>query len=118
MFVSGNLIKEQHSAQPSYTASPSHHKLVKILCLNCKTARRIPAPPLLQDDSDTPQGPESAMQVDGTRAEGGKRKRPKKVYKQPFFERPEHILFRGNKMVVKTEDAPQDETAAQASESV
>lgn len=58
------------------------------------------------------------MQVDGTRAGGRKRKGPRKVYKQPFFERPEHILFRGNKMVVKTEDAPQDETAAQTSESV
>ena len=60
------------------------------------------------------------MQVDGTRAEGRKRKGLKKkvVYKRPFFERPEHILFRGNKMVVKTEDPPPHETAAQASESV
>ena len=59
------------------------------------------------------------MQVDGTGVEGKKNKRPKKkvVYKQPFFERPEHMLFRGNKLVVKTEDPLLHETTAQASES-
>jgi len=96
-------------------SSSSHQKLVRLLCLSCMAARRIPAPPLLRGDSNPP----SAMQVDGTRAEGRKRKGPKRkvVYKQPFFERPEHILFRGNKMVVKTEGLPPHETAAQASES-
>lgn len=75
---------------------------------------RIPAPPLSQDDLGSPPDLESATQVDGTRAEGRKRKRSKKaVYKPPFFERPEHILFRGNKMVVKTEDPPQGGMAAQ-----
>jgi len=114
MFVSGYLISEQHSAQFAYIASSSHQKLVRLSCLNCKTSRRIPAPPLLQGDSDSP----SAMQVDDTRAKGRKRKGPKKVgYRQPFFERPEHILFRGNKMV-RMEDSPPHETAAQASESV
>jgi len=60
------------------------------------------------------------MQVDDTETEGQKRKRRKKkaAYKQPFFERPEHILFRGNKMVAKMEDLPLDETAAQVSESI
>ena len=54
------------------------------------------------------------MQVDGTEVGGKKRKRPKKkvVYKQPFFERPEHMLFRGNKLVVKTEGPPSDEITA------
>ena len=47
------------------------------------------------------------MQVDGTGAGGKKRKRPRKVvYKQSFFERPEHMLFRGNQMIVRTEDLP------------
>ena len=57
------------------------------------------------------------MPVDGTGAEGKRRKRTKKkiVHKQPFFERPEHILFRGNKVVVKTEDPPPHETAGQVS---
>ena len=120
MFVSGYLITEQHLAQFAHIASSSHQRLVRLSCLNCKTARRIPAPPLLQGDSDSPQDPESATQVDGTRAEGRKRKGPKKkvVYKQPFFERPEHILFRGNKIMVNTEDLPQHETTAQASGSV
>jgi len=60
-----------------------------------------------------------AVPVDGTRVEGKRRKRPKKkvVYKQPFFERPEHMLFRGNKMIVKMEDSPPHETTAQVSES-
>lgn len=60
------------------------------------------------------------MPVDGTRSEERKRKRPRKkvVYKQPFFERPEHILFRGNKMVVKAEDPPLPKAAVQVSESV
>ena len=48
------------------------------------------------------------MQVDGsTGAEGkNRRKRSKKkaVYKRPFFERPEQILFRGNEAVVKSDD--------------
>lgn len=72
----------------------------------------------MQDDSDPPQDPESAIPVDGTGVEGKRRKRPKKkvMYKQPFFERPEHMLFRGNKMVVKTEDSPH-ETTAQVTES-
>ena len=59
------------------------------------------------------------MPVDGPRVEGKRRKRPRKkvVYKQPFFERPEHMLFRGNKMVVNTEDSPPHETTVQVSES-
>jgi len=74
---------------------------------------------VLQDSSDSPPDPKPATQVDETRTDGKKRKRRKKVvYKQPFFERPEHILFRGNKMVVKTEDLPLGETTAQVSESV
>ena len=58
------------------------------------------------------------MPVDGAGVEGKRRRRPKKkvVYKQPFFERPEHVLFRGNKMVVKTEGPPPHETTAQVSE--
>lgn len=35
------------------------------------------------------------------------------AYKQPFFERPEHILFRGNEMIVKTDDAVSGEATAQ-----
>jgi len=59
------------------------------------------------------------MQVDVTEAEGKKRKQPKTnvVYKQPFFERPEHILFRGNRMVVQVEDSPSHETTGQVPES-
>lgn len=59
------------------------------------------------------------MLVDGAGVEGKRRKRPKKkvAYKQPFFERPEHILFRGNKMVIRAEDSPPDKTTMQASES-
>lgn len=59
------------------------------------------------------------MQVDGAGVEEKKRTRPKKkaVYKQPFFERPEHMLFRGNRLVVKTEDCSSYETTTQASES-
>lgn len=107
--------------QLSYAASSSHKKLVRLLCLNCKTTRRIPAPPLSQDDSDPPPGPESATQVDGAGTEGKrpKRKRAKKVvYKQPFFERPEHILFCGSKMVVKAEDLPPHKTATSVPEPV
>ena len=75
---------------------------------------------MLQDGSDSLLDPKPAMRVDETGIEGKRRKRRKRkvVYKQPFFERPEHILFRGNKMVVRTEDLPLDETTAQASESV
>jgi len=60
------------------------------------------------------------MPVDGAGVGGKRRKRPKKkvVYKQPFFERPEHMLFRGNKMVVRPKDSPPHETTAQLSESV
>lgn len=118
-FVSFYFVTEQRSAQQSFTASSSHQKLVRFSCLNCKTMRRIPAPPLSQGDNESPPDPESAMQVDGTRIKGRKRKRSKKgMYKQPFFERPEHILFRGNKMVVKTEDPAPGGTTAQVSESV
>jgi hypothetical protein len=115
MFVSGCLTTGGNSAQVTYTASSSHQRLVRLSCLNCKTVRRIPAPPLLQDDPGSPPDPESATQADGTRGEGRKRKRSKKktVYKPPFFERPEHMLFRGNKMVVRTEDPPQGGMAAQ-----
>ncbi|KAF9650650.1 hypothetical protein BDM02DRAFT_1353133 [Thelephora ganbajun] len=100
-------------------SSRQHKKVIKLSCLNCKTTRRLPAPPPPQDGADRPPDPESAMQLDGVGVEGKKCKRPKKaVYKQPFFERPEHILFRGNEMVVKTEDPSPHETTAQASESV
>lgn len=59
------------------------------------------------------------MQVDSTRAKGRRRKRSKKaVYKQPFFERPEHILFRGNEIVAKLEDPPSHGATAQVPELV
>ena len=56
--------------------------------------------------------PESAMQVDDVGGEGKSGKRPKKrvVHKRPFFERPEHILFCGNEMVVKTDGPTTSET--------
>lgn len=96
--------------------SPSHQKLVRFSCLNCKTTRRIPAPPLSRDDSDPPPDPGSAMQVDGSGRRRKRRRHKKGAYKQPFFERPEHILFRGNKVVNKTEDPLAHETTVQASE--
>ena len=101
------LSRKKNSAQLRHAASPSHKKLVRLSCLNCKATRRIPAPPLSQDHSDPPPDTESAMQVDdaGVERKGKRRKRVKKkvVYKQPFFERPDHILFRGNEMVAKAE---------------
>lgn len=53
-------------------------------------------------------------------AERERGKRPKKevVYKQPFFERPEHMLFCGNGMVVKTGGPMSGETTAQETELV
>jgi hypothetical protein len=58
------------------------------------------------------------MQVDGSgiRGKGGKRPKKKVVYNQPFFERPEHILFRGNEMVIKTNDPISGETTAQGTD--
>ena len=92
--------------------------MVRLSCLNCGTTRRIPAPPLSPGDSDPPPDPGSTMQVDVTEVEGKRRKRPKTnvAYKQPFFERPEHILFRGNRMVVQVEDSPSHETIGQVPE--
>ncbi|KAF9792598.1 Rpr2-domain-containing protein [Thelephora terrestris] len=94
--------------------SSSHKKMVRLSCVNCKTMRRIPAPPISQEV------PESAMQVDGVEVEGKSRKRPKRnvVFKRPFFERPEHILFRGNEMVVNTDEDMPRETAPRESEPV
>ena len=57
------------------------------------------------------------MEVSGTRNEG-RQPEKKVVYKQPFFERPEHILFRGNKMVVKTDDPLSSETTTREIELV
>ena len=56
------------------------------------------------------------MQVDGSGKRRKRRRHKKGAYKQPFFERPEHILFRGNKVVDKTEDPLAHETTVQASE--
>ena len=61
------------------------------------------------------------MEVDGTVIGGKRHKRSKKkkvVYKQPFFERPEHILFRGNEIFVKEHEAVSSETIAQGTEPV
>jgi len=93
-------------------SSPSHRKLVRLSCLNCKAIRRIPAPPVSQDV------PESAMRVDdvGGGVKSGKRSKKRVVYKRPFFERPEHILFRGNEMVVKTDDPTTCEATARGPE--
>ena len=57
------------------------------------------------------------MQVDNVEDEGKRRKRSKKkiLYKQPFFERPEHILFRGNEMIVRRGDPMSNGPAAQGS---
>jgi len=58
------------------------------------------------------------MQTDVADVEGKRRKRPKKnvAYKQPFFERSEHMLFRGNKIVIQAEDSPSHEATGQVSE--
>ena len=87
-------------------ASSSHKKLVRLSCLSCAAVRRIPAPPASQDTSGPLPNSESTTEVHGVGSEGKRRKRPKKkaVRKQPFFERPEHILFRGNEAVVKRND--------------
>lgn len=55
------------------------------------------------------------MQVDGVEEKRRKRPKKKSMYKQPFFERPEHILFRGNEMVVRRGDPMSNEPAAQGS---
>jgi len=60
------------------------------------------------------------MQVGGTGKErkGGKLPKTKVVHQKPFFERPEHILFRGNEIVVRTDGHMSSGTTVQESEPV
>ncbi|KAF8483002.1 Rpr2-domain-containing protein [Russula ochroleuca] len=85
------------SATVRVNSSNTHRHVITTNCLRCKSARRIPAPPVA--DSDAARRDETAMEADGSGSSiplKSKRRRGPPPRPPPLFEREGHVIFRGN----------------------
>ncbi|KAF7428071.1 hypothetical protein PC9H_007290 [Pleurotus ostreatus] len=86
---------------------PSHGHAVTYTCNRCKTSRRIPAPPTVQQ-SETAVAPPEYHPESGDIIMGPTTVRPPRKLKgvrprqPPLFARPGHVIFRGNEVVDET----------------
>lgn len=78
--------------------------------MSCKTSRRIPAPPVLRaqlavDLESKSAGTDSVAEQSAQRPGRNQKKKKKAAVPrlQPLFERPGHIVFRGNERMVEDE---------------
>ncbi|KAI0049843.1 Rpr2-domain-containing protein [Auriscalpium vulgare] len=91
------------SATTRVKPSSMHGNTIHTTCLRCKHTRRIPAPP--EPDGADPLATEvDSMDVDESDADTVRRKRSRrrrgaKPHPRPFFERDDHVVFRGNVQV-------------------
>ena len=86
-----------HNLIPKHLGSNAHRHVITTKCLRCKSARRIPAPPVA--DSDAARQEDTAMEVDGSGSSiplKSKRRRGPPPRPPPLFEREGHVIFRGN----------------------
>jgi len=92
--------------------SSSHGHAVTYTCTKCKTSRRIPAPPVLQSEpgdhhsslagSESPKVVDNEMDVDHDAQNdirSLKRRTRPAPRRQPLFQQPGHVLFRGNERI-------------------
>lgn len=73
--------------------SNTHRHVITTNCLRCKSARRIPAPPVAATHPE-----DTDMEIDGSSSIPlkSKRRRGPPPRPPPLFEREGHVIFRGN----------------------
>ncbi|KAI0298579.1 RNAse P Rpr2/Rpp21/SNM1 subunit domain-containing protein [Russula brevipes] len=96
------------SATVRVNRSATHRHVIKTSCLRCKSARRIPAPPVPELGTAAREDAAMEMEADGSGISvpsKSKRRRGPPPRPPPLFEREGHVIFRGNVQITPLQPA-------------
>ena len=91
------LVQFSHNIDFLILGSNAHRHVITTTCLRCKSARRIPAPPVV--DPGTVPGEDTVIEGDISGPSiplKSRRRRGPPPRPPPLFEREGHVIFRGN----------------------